>query len=205
MPLGKAEPALDADTSIVKLVATSCEAQRNTYYNAGPAVRGSGSGFEVHRGCRFVSMSFVHWLESDPVRQSVLHVDPQLGFTAQHTKDFLQVVQRPLVSLFSMDAILGGALRLQLDGRANDVAALFLGAPSQPRYLAPIGELWLELGSAFVLGSAILPSSGSASWQVPVPNDLRLAGVLLGFQALAGPVHKLELSNASFEVVHPAP
>lgn len=91
----------------------------------------------------------------------------------------------------------GGALGLPLvlvyTGTANQPVALAAGTWAASG--GAFGELWLDPGSLLLVSPLVADPAGVAAWSVPLPNNPRLVGVTLGWQAAAPRGAALQFAN----------
>ena len=109
---------------------------------------------------------------------------------------------RALPGLSATGAGPGGTMRIEYFSAERHLGIVFASFVANPVMLPNVGQLWLDPASAFVIDVGTPNVGLSRFTNIKVPIVLALRGMPLVFQALAGPMSRLEASNPAHVVIH---
>ncbi|MCA8972151.1 MAG: hypothetical protein KDC95_20355 [Planctomycetes bacterium] len=195
-------PALGLRDSYVEI--TECVlrgAIGNSYVAPSPAIIATSSAIEL-RGSKNSSIAggILRQVHAPAIRAdatSTLRIDPRV--TIVGSIDGGVVTRERMIALEVGGGLLSTSKIYDVVAPAGDFVVIF-GALPAPSLRTPIGELWLDLASLYVVGAAQIGASGM--WQIttPIPSNPSLRGVVLAYQVLdIG--NAIDLSNAAVVIL----
>jgi len=139
-------------------------------------------------------------------KASTLVLDPRPTLVpsggANAHEGFGTVTAQNLTFLSVHGGDLGSQLILAQHGASREFFATWMSLPRAPLQVPPFGDLWLDPGFGLLVLAGVYDSSGQVLAKFPVPSDIRLRGIPLGWQVASGPWPKLASSNAVFTTLH---